>query len=231
MRNINIIIFCIGLLFLYSCEQDNYTEPNMILDGKVVDAVTGENIPTRQPNGIKIRLMEEGYENVQPYDFWAKPDGTFRNTRLFPGKYKVSAIEGAFEQAGSQEVLIDLNDNQTIELKVTPFARVKDVSITSSGGKIVANYKIDKVSQSGNMVKSMLLCHTGIILHENTSGLISSVANDLSSVSDEALASTTFTDEVEGLEPGKTYFARVAVLMENSLNRYNYSPIVKIVVE
>jgi hypothetical protein len=231
MKIKNIVFLFIGMLFLNSCELDNYMEPNMTLEGKVVDMETGEAIPTRQPDGIKIRLIEEGYENPQPYDFWAKANGTFRNTRLFPGKYKVSAIEGAFEWTDDQGVMVDLTKNQSIELQVLPLTRVRDVSITSAGGKIIANYKIDKVSDSGNLVKSLLLCHTGIILHENTSGRITSPVNDLSSITEEELASHTFTDEIEGLESGKTYYARVAVLMTNSLNRYNYSPIVKIVVE
>ena len=68
-----VLIFCLmlGLVLLYSCELDNYDPPTMTIEGKVVDEVTGENIYTQQPNGIKIRLLEEGFTTPTPYDFWA----------------------------------------------------------------------------------------------------------------------------------------------------------------
>src|SRR5665647_1027720 len=100
MKKILILNLILGAFFLYSCKLDNYSVPDMTLDGSVVDKVTGENIQTRQPDGIKIRLVEQGYSNPQPYDFWTKSDGSFRNTRLFAGKYKVIAMEGAFEMSG-----------------------------------------------------------------------------------------------------------------------------------
>ena len=227
----NIIIFnivTIGALFICSCEIDNYQAPNLTLKGVVVDVITGEPIQTRQPDGIRVRLLQDGYENPTPLDFWVKPDGTFQNTRLFAGTYEVSIIDGPFEESSVEPIIVDLNSNKTIQFEVAPFARISDVDISGSGGTITANYKISGTSGTRDMLKSVLFCHTGNIVHEQTRGLISSSANDLSTLTENEISSTIFMDEISGLETGKTYYVRVGVLSDNPLNRYNYSPIMKI---
>jgi Domain of unknown function (DUF3823_C)/Protein of unknown function (DUF3823) N-terminal domain len=228
MKRIIFFNLLAGILFLSSCELDNYAAPEMVLDGNVVDASTGEPIQTRQPDGIKIRLIEEGTANPVPFDFWAKADGTFRNTRIFAAKYKVSALQGPFEQASVAEVSLDLTKNQTLTIKAEPFVRVSNVNITKSGNGITATYKISPTSSPKKIQRSMLICYTSPILHENTSGKLSSATNTLTGMTNADIAAREFTDEIKNLQAGKTYYARVAVLAENSLNRYNYSPIVKI---
>jgi hypothetical protein len=58
-----------------------------------------------------------------------------------------------------------------------------------------------------------------------------SIARDLSKITDEAIVATDYTDVVAGyLESGVTYYARVAVLATNSLGKYNFSIVHKIVV-
>lgn len=229
MKKIIILNVILGVVFLCSCKLDNYSLPDMTLDGVVVDKVTGENIQTRQPNGIKIRLMQEGYSNPQPYDFWVKSDGSFRNTRLFAGKYNVIAMEGAFESASVDTVNIDLNQNRTIKFEVEPYARLKNVNISVSAGTITATYNISLTTSTKDLSKSMLLCDIGEILHETTVGVKKSTENNLKVMTDPQIIAKQFTDQITGLTAG-TYYARVAILAENTLNRYNYSPIIKLVV-
>ncbi len=229
MNRIPILNIMAVMLILCSCELDNYTPPDITLEGKVTDEVTGENVFTRQPNGIKVRLLEEGYDNPVPYDFWVKPDGTFKNTRLFPAKYKISVLEGAFEQSSVEEVTVDLSRNQTIEFKVEPFIRLTDVSIVATGGTVRATYGIERTSSTNPMVRSLLILAKTNILHENTVGLKKSIENKLNTMTEEDILSTTFVDEITGLTAG-TYYARVAIFTQNYFNRYNYSEIVTIVV-
>jgi hypothetical protein len=228
MKRIILFPLLAGGIWLSSCELDNYEEPDRILEGQVVDASTGEPIQTRQPDGIKIRLVEEGTQNPVPYEFWAKSDGSFRNARVFGGKYKVSALQGPFEEATAEQLTIDLSQNQTVTLKVEPFVRLAEVAIAKSGDGIKATYKIAPTSSAKKIKSSMLICYTSPILHENTSGKLSSATNTLSGMTNAAIAATTFVDEIKNLKAGETYYARVAVLAENSLNRYNYSPIIQI---
>lgn len=217
----------VGIFFLSSCAIDNYESPDIILDGKVVDATTGEPLQTRQPDGIKIRLIDQGIKNAIPFDFWAQADGTFRNTKIFAAKYNVSALQGPFEESGTVDVSYDLTKNQTVIIKVEPFVRLTNVSIVKSGGGIKATYKISPTTSPKAIQKSLLICYTSPILHENTNGLISSATNTLSGLKNADIASREFVDEIKILKAGQTYYARVAVLAANSLNRYNYSAIFK----
>lgn len=222
------LIITLGLA--QACRLDDYSEPNIVLDGQVTDKQTGENLQTRQPDGIRIRLLEEGYANVVPYDFWAKADGTFRNTRIPPARYRVIPVDGPFEPSSVDTVELDLTHNQSITFQVEPFARLADVQITAdkAGKSITATYHIRQGAGARKILKSMLIVATEPILHESTTGKLSSPENALSGMSAAQIEAKTFSDKVEGLEAGKTYYARVAVLTENTLNRYNYSAIMEI---
>ena len=157
MKRTIILNLIAGILFLCSCELDNYVPPDIVLEGKVVDASTGETIQTQQPDGIKIRLLEEGYNNPVPFDFWTKSDGSFRNARIFAARYKVIAMEGPFEQSSVEELTVDLSRNQTITFEVEPFVRLTDVDISTSGGGIQATYKILQTTSTKKILKSMLI--------------------------------------------------------------------------
>lgn len=227
------INFCLmlGLVLLYSCELDNYEAPSMTIEGKVVDEVTGENLYTQQPNGIKIRLLEEGYANPTPYDFWAMSDGTFRTTKVFPGKYKVLVLEGPFEDSSVETLDVDVSkSNQTLEFKVEPYTRLKNVNITVTGTTVRATYNIEGTTSTKVPKSSLLLVHQSVILHSTTTGVKKSAVNNLTSLTPAQIAAKAFDDQVTGLAPG-TYYARVGVLTNNYLNRYTYSEIVKVVVQ
>jgi hypothetical protein len=226
-RTINLYLLA-GLVLLFSCELDNYPAPDIILEGKVIDATTGETIQTRQPDGIKIRLLEEGYENPVPYDFWTKSDGSFRNTRIFAAKYRAVAVEGPFEQSSVEELSVDLTGNQTVVFEVEPFVRLSEVEISKTSGGIRASYKISQTTSTKKILKSMLIVGSSDILHQTTTNKLSSAENSLEDIANKDIGFMSFVDEVGNLTPGKTYFARVAVLTDNTLNRYNYSPIIEI---
>ncbi len=220
-----------GMFLLYSCELDNYDPPTMTIEGKVVDEVTGENIYTQQPNGIKIRFLEDGFANPIPYDFWAMSDGTFRCTKVFAAKYKVYALEGPFEDSSVEHLNVDVTkNNQTIEFRVEPYARLKNVNITVTGNTVQANYNIEFTTSSRVPTRSVLLVHESVHLHQTTVGVKRSAVNNLTGKTQQEIESTAFQDQITGLAPG-TYYARVGVLTNNYLNRYNYSPIVKIVIQ
>ncbi len=231
MKSAKIFYLFLGFFLFYSCEIDNYDPPTMTLEGKVVDEVTGENLFTSQPNGIKVRLLEEGFEKPNPFDFWAMSDGTFKNTKLFASRYKVLVVEGAFEDSSVEQLDVDLtNSNQVVEFKVMPFIRLKNVSITVSGTTAKATYKLERTTSTRAPKSSLLLIYNSVHLHVTTQGVKKSAVNNLSALTPAALADKTFDDQITGLTPGK-YYARVGVLTDNALGRYSYSQIVEIVVQ
>ena len=231
MKKTIIFYVMLGMVLLYSCKLDNYDPPTMTIEGKVVDDVTGENVYTQQPNGIKVRLLEEGFTNPTPYDFWAMSDGTFRVTKVFASKYQALVLEGPFEDASVKQVAVDVtSSNQKLEFKVVPYVRMKNVSITVSGTTVKATYNIERTTSTKLPKSSLLLVHESVLLHATTVGVKKSAVNNLTSLTPPALAAKTFDDQITGLTPG-TYYARVGVLTDNYLGRYTYSQIVQIIVK
>ena len=227
MKIIDYKLILLVLIVFASCEIDNYSEPNAVFTGKVVDVQTGETIQTRQPDGIQIRLVQEGYENPVPYDFWAKNDGTFRNTRLFGGTYEITVQAGPFHNSVTKTVILEGGREINETFEVEPYIRITDVNISTSGDAITGTYKLSMGDGTTQVKHSMLICHVSPILHKNTDNLKSSQINDLSGIGASELQSMSFTDEITGLKTG-TYYVRVAVEANNSLGRNNYSEIVKV---
>lgn len=152
------MMFC-GLLSVNSCalfELDNYDGPEETLRGRVIDEATGEPVLTDQGSeGIRVRLTELSWEgNVTPFDFNCMPDGTFQNTKIFEGDYRVE-VDGPFIPLvretsdgvplfdGSQTVHI--KGETELEFKVQPFLKVEfDGLPMATNGKITAKVKVTR---------------------------------------------------------------------------------------
>lgn len=153
-----------GLLWLSilisSCsffERDNYAEPDVTLEGEVVDVLTGDRVLTDQGGeGIRVRLTELSWgSNVEPNpDFYCMPDGSFKNTKLFAGNYHIT-IDGPFiplvrkdasgKELADESLVMDLNGTQKVKFEVQPFLKVEwvDEPIVQNG-KITAKVKVTR---------------------------------------------------------------------------------------
>lgn len=56
--------------------------------------------------------------SVQPNDSWVSQDGTFSNTAVFTGKYKILA-EGPFETV--EPIEMEVSGSKQMNFEVTPF--------------------------------------------------------------------------------------------------------------
>ncbi len=221
------LIYLTGLIFLIfmsSCEVDNYDAPGETLRGALTDN-NGDPFITEQPNGFKIRIIEDG--SSQPRDFWGKPDGTFLNTKIFKAKYKIIPIDGAFFPLDTVET--EIKGETTVNFEITPYLTI-DATITQAGNNIKAAYRINKAPGAGKIKTARLLVNkwdpnVGMNYSDK------SMERDLSAIPDETIVGTEYTDEISDyLVSGVTYYARIAVLAENPVGRYNFSTVQKIVV-
>lgn len=223
MKFNNIILYgftgiCLSFL---SCGKDNYAAPNATIQGKITNAVTNASFQTEQPNGVKIRLIEESYgTNVTPIDFWCSSDGSFANTAVFADKYKVIPIEGAFFPADTTEVTI--NGMVTVNFKVTPFLTIT-ATATPSTGSVTTTYTISRTQVGGKI----MACKTLVSSVPSVSIAINefNVTHDLSGSTDQSILGSQYTDNITGLTSGKTYYVRVAAIATNDNNKYNYSEV------
>lgn len=161
MKKNMIIAAALGTLLLSSCslfKLDNYDAPSETLFGKVTDVKTGEPVLTDQGSeGIRVRLIETSWEgNVTPQDFNCRPDGTFRNTKLFEADYNIR-VDGPFvpivleTEDGTivrdNTVNTHVKGQTEVNFEVQPFLKVEIVgSPMVSAGKIIANVKVTRAT-------------------------------------------------------------------------------------
>jgi len=153
------LLLTCGLLSASSCslfELDNYDAPEETLFGKVVDAATGNPVLTDQGSeGIRVRLTETSWEGeTNPIDFYCRPDGTFRNTKIFDADYNVR-IDGPFiplVRETSDGVLLEdssvnvrIKGETEVNFEVQPFLNVEIVDVPmASNGRITAKVKVTR---------------------------------------------------------------------------------------
>lgn len=218
-------ITMVALTVLYSCagDNDNYAAPDAQVYGSILDEITGEPVPSEQPNGFRIRLITEEYAEPTPIDFWGKADGTFQNKKVFSGKYQVIPIEGAFFPADTQQVTI--SGSTEVNFKVTPFLSIS-ADATASSNTIITKYTISR-SRAGNKItvcKSLVATYPAI----SNSVFDKAITHNLSAMDDLSILSTQFSDTIRDVQSGGTYYVRITAATNNALNKYNYSKVMKV---
>ncbi len=158
MKKLYCLFFGLIVLFLASCEIDNYLEPQETIKGSVVDVATGNLVLTDQGSeGTRIRLRELSWKETPTpdnFDFWCMKEGIFQNTKVFKGHYNVR-IDGAFiplvrlnqrgDTIADETKYIDINGVTEVEFKVQPFLKLEWVGQpTVKDGKITATFIVNR---------------------------------------------------------------------------------------
>ncbi|WP_455584566.1 DUF3823 domain-containing protein [Bacteroides sp.] len=245
-------IFCLMILTLSSCgyfEYDNYEEPNSGIDGKVVDKKTNEPFYSETANSYKVEYYElsweaAGHANTQSRFFWGKADGTFTNTKIFAGEYRITLKEGAFYAPDPEVVTLKKGKLTNLNYAVTPYARVKIDEITLSGTKqnnLVIDYTVEDTQNEidiTNVDKGVYTLSEAQVFISSRSPNVG-VNNTESKYTVRAVQKfTTYTPgtpiavsekNVRNLPPGK-YWVRIGVRTGNPGKKYNFSTIQEIVI-
>ncbi len=207
---------------------DNYPEPDKTLTGKIVDAETNEPIYTEQPDGTRIKLLQTDWnDNPIPQYFWATPDGTFRNTKIFNGKYDVVPVDGPFVPL-TEPQKVDLSTEADLTFKVVPFLRVKLVSSAVSGTTATVRYKIERVTTNFKITDARVFVSTTSQATNASFDNKLTIVNDLQGTADDVILATTYTANIS-LPAGRTFYIRVGARSEDNVSRrYNYTNVVKV---
>ncbi|NEU08544.1 DUF3823 domain-containing protein [Flavihumibacter sp. R14] len=159
MKQIYYIALCFAALTIGSCKKvDNYSPPSETLKGTVIDAGTGKPLESEvsgeNGTGTRIKMLELSWsDNPTPYYVATMQDGSFNNTKIFAGKYKISA-EGAFVSlvqtgvtpAVDQSQTVDVKGVTTVNFSVEPLLRVEWVGepVLNPEGTITAKVKVTR---------------------------------------------------------------------------------------
>jgi len=223
-------LYVTGLLMALiaaSCSKiDNYDAPNGDIYGVLMDKITQKPLQSQQPNGFTIQLYEEGKAGNVPILIPGKPDGSYQNAYIFQSSYSVLATEGAFFPVDAKTVSVGAHTE--VNFEVMPFLAITGASVNTTTGKVTAHYKIARQQADGKILERRLLVSK--IPTVNSIVFDFQKQTDLSGIDDEDVLSGDYTDEIEGLTSGQTYYVRVAARTRNTLNKYNYSEIFTVTV-
>lgn len=223
MKKIRSLIL-IAALGLAACEKDNYDGPNAGLSGKFVDSQTGEMVEQDIIRGTQIEIVENGY--TSPQYLVVKNDGSYANSLLFSNSYKVTPVRGNFIAVQPQDV--NVSGQTTLDFTVTPFIRLKDVTVVKTGTKVIATFKLQQTT-ANNVKKIGLYAHTDSRVGEPMRLFASE--KDVNAVTAPATVYTLEIDVAANssvLKPGNSYYFRVGALIDVGEAKLNYVKAVKI---
>jgi hypothetical protein len=235
---------CAGLLVSCSYfEYDNFETPDATLKGCVYDAKTGDALLTETGAGFKVDYYELSWEEAgNPTEsrfFWGKADGTFQNTRIFAGKYRISLKEGAFHEVASQTAILASGKTTELNFQVTPFGRVRIDNIDLAGDKqnnLVIKYTVEDTETEINteeMEEDWFILGEARVFISSRSPLVGINNNETSYTLNARKNISAYTpgtpksyteSSVRGL-PSGVWWVRVGVRTNNPYKRYNFSAV------
>jgi hypothetical protein len=231
------IVTYMVIITMASCvKKDNFTAPDQTLTGTVIDSSTGQPIQTEQgTSGMQIRAYETSWNNgvgVVPENFNMHYDGTFTNTKLFKGTYKIYPTDGAFVPlvyTSSAGVPVD-NGSKTISVQggttnvsftVDPFLKVEWVGdpVVNADKTVTVQFRFSRgttdPTRQFNVTDAYLFVGTTVFVGNNS----------YAGTAGNALLGTTVTLTTKvALGADRPYYLRVGVRTADNVNkRYNYN--------
>lgn len=233
-----------------SKEYDNYPAPQETMTGSVTVAATGKPLQTdaSEAGGTRIRLDELSYsDNPAPFYFFSKQDGTFNNTKIFKGKYRIS-VEGPFvplvqyDAAGKISVdnrqTVDVAGTTNVDFKVEPFLNVEWVGepvYNAANKTVTVQAKFTRGTANAEFHKNV----SDIFLFVNPVPYIGNPNKDdrlstqitYSGTNGNNQIGQTITIVSRGqLQGQRDYYLRVGARIAYGLNYYNYTDVKKITI-
>lgn len=207
---------------------DNYDGPNASFQGNIVSS-QGGNLLT-STNSTQIRLQQVGW--TTPQTIPSKIDGTFEDTKLFKGNYKVVPTGGAFWPV-TDTIIVNIGNGTRHDFTVTPYIVIKNFTSTLSGTTLTLKFDITAPIAAG------LPTIKDVQPYVNTTKLVGAGASirDFSDVNavtinkqftDMSAAEKSITLTIPNLLPGRTFFVRAGVRLSDSYNSSNFSEIVQV---
>ncbi|MGV3640804.1 MAG: hypothetical protein ACO1NZ_09815 [Adhaeribacter sp.] len=209
---------CLSLvLLLSSCDIDNFEDPQLTLSGRIVDSQTNKLVESGGINaGTVVRLYEGN--STQPLVYNTLPDGTFLNSRVFPGAYTYTA-QGPFTPVNTDPQSLRIDQDAELVIKVVPHVRLPQPEVQVNGTTLTVKLKYEKVTQQ-KLVQLALMWSK--FPHPNISTSASGTIK-LENVETENLTTGERVYTITGLAPKTKYYLRTGARTTNPGNYYNYS--------
>ncbi|HEY9048644.1 MAG TPA: DUF5013 domain-containing protein [Ohtaekwangia sp.] len=240
MKNILYILLGVMLFAVTSCmEVDNWEEPNVRVHGRVIDALTGENLLTAQ-NDWGIRIWERSWKQSAPtaQSLVVMQDGSYNNSKLFGGTYDMLPYGGAFWPIDTVKN-VEFKGTTEQDFTVTPYLQLLGFETSLNGLKLTLSCQLKAPIRDGlpNLVEIKPFLSLNQFCGANNFIDLAEYNNQRKQIN------KSWMEEVGDVEtsgiyrigplavkPGYTYYVRLGANVNDANRKYNYTEIVKIVV-
>jgi hypothetical protein len=235
-----LLLLGISILAISACTKtDNYNGPDASFEGRVIDVTSGENLQTSQ-GSTQIRLEQISWSATpSPQTIPTKFDGTFKDTKLFKGKYRIIPTNGAFWPI-YDTVTLDINSGTKHDFEVTPYVKITNFTTTLDGTTLRLTFTIDPPIVAGlpnirtvqpfiNVTK-MVGAGASIRDYSDIERVnVNKPFDELPAVGpDVDMAGKTMTLEVPNMKAGRTFYVRIGVQLNDSFTSWNFSNVLEV---
>ena len=150
MKNINVVFLIAAIVGFSACEIDNYDGPDAQISGQIFTFETnGELLRTDQGNSTRIRMDELSWAKgdtsiaITPTFLNVKKDGTYANTKIFSGEYRMTPVDGPFYPCDEDGAIVHIKSSapNVQNFVVIPYATIEWVKepelIINAGDTII----------------------------------------------------------------------------------------------
>ncbi|RYZ94661.1 MAG: DUF3823 domain-containing protein [Sphingobacteriaceae bacterium] len=234
-----LLLLGVSILAISACTKtDNYPGPDASFEGRIIDATTGENLQTATAS-TQIRIEQTDWVTTAgPQTIPSKFDGTFKDTKLFKGKYKAVPTNGAFWPV-YDTVTVDIVKGAKHDFEVTPYIKINNLTATLDGTTLRVTFTIDPPVTAGlpNIrtiqpfvnITNMVGAGASIRDYSDARRLnVNKPFAELPEVDADNKAAKTTILTIPNMKPGTTFYVRAGVQLNDSYGSWNFSNIIKI---
>ena len=226
------ILLGAGLLIAgASCvKKDNYDAPEASLEGNLFDQNSKNNIQTATGN-VTIRLEQLSWSATPaPQDIPVKMDGSFKNSKLFKGHYRVSIKGGAFWAVPPAE--IDIDKGTRNDFNLTPYLYLNSFTTKLDSNQLTLHFTMQapiegmpSIAEIQPYVNTTSMVGPGASIRDYSDVYKVAVNKEWAALS-PADKSPEFV--IPNLVKGRTFYVRVGVRFNNDDKSSNLSEIIKV---
>ena len=237
MKKIYYYLTIVTLLFLAaSCEKDNYNGPNAGVQGRILDP-SGNPLQTEQGgSNMRIKMEELSWKSaIVPTYLNLKEDGTYVNSKLFSGTYKMTPVEGAFYPYDVAGDTLEIKGTVTKDFTVVPYLKVEWVTrpYVNDTNYIAASIKFTRNPKAGMTMPSLnnarfFIATTQYVGNNNYDSQL--IAGTVAVTNAQEGQTINFITSRAVKYTHATYYVRVGVCCNDSYKKYNYTDIKTVVV-
>jgi len=237
MKSIKYSILAIAIgVGIFSCKKDNYKAPAETLQGQISDQA---GLPVQLEQGgssTRIKLEELKFKSPVPVYLNVKQEGSFTNSKVFSGRYRICPVEGPFFPLDSAQMkILDVNGQTNADFTVVPYLNVELVGepVIAADKKVSVSFRFKRNPAPAGLAQPAMLDYQLFI---STMQFVGNNNFDNTRVTAAVPATAAMENQVitisssQPMRYSTTFYLRVGVRVNDSFKKYNYTPVKSVVI-